>query len=171
LKITNKISKKNKLKITPKKSLPKKNNKIIQSKVDVIYSIDSKSKHLVKFFDGGVRAGFPSPAEDYFEESIDLNQYLIKHPSATFMVKVVGDSMIDAGIFANDILIVDRSLEAKNNSIVIASINSELTVKRLIKKNSEVFLKPENKKYQPIKILDYNDNLIWGVVTSVIHKF
>lgn len=165
MKTATKIFKNKKLKTNPKK------NHNIQSKVDVIYRIDSASNQLVKFFDGAVSAGFPSPAQDYLEEAIDLNQFLIKHPSATFMVKVVGDSMIDAGIFANDILIVDRSIDAKNNSIVIASINFELTVKRLIKKNNEIFLKPENKKYQPIKIFDFNENLIWGVVTSVIHKF
>ena len=117
-----------------------------------------------------VRAGFPSPADDYIVENIDLNKYLIKHPTATFLVKVAGDSMIDVGINPDDILVVDRSLEVKNGDIIIVAINGELTVKKLSKTSKGVFLMPANKKYQPIPIHDFNDNVIWGVVTNVIHK-
>lgn len=117
-----------------------------------------------------VSAGFPSPAEDYVEGSLDLNKHLIKHPAATFFVRVSGDSMINAGIYPNDILIVDRSLEAVNNKIVIAVLNGELTVKRLKLKDGEIFLYPENKNYSPIKIQENFDFEIWGVATNVIHS-
>ena len=131
--------------------------------------IENKGYNL-PFYNCAVSAGFPSPADDYICENIDLNKHLIKHPTATFLVKVVGDSMINAGINPDDILVVDRSLEVKNNSIVIASINGDLTVKRFCKNKQGIFLMPENKKYQPISIHDFNENVIWGVVTNVIHK-
>jgi DNA polymerase V len=99
-----------------------------------------------------------------------LNKYLIKHPTATFLVKVAGDSMIDVGINPDDILVVDRSLEVKNGDIIIVAINGELTVKKLSKTSKGIFLMPANKKYQPIPLHDFNDNVIWGVVTNVIHK-
>jgi len=117
-----------------------------------------------------VSAGFPSPAEDYVEGSLDLNRHLIKHPAATFFVRVSGNSMVNAGIYPGDILIVDRSLEAVNNKIVIAVLNGELTVKRLKLKNSEIYLFPENPDYSPIKIEENSDFEIWGVATNVIHS-
>ncbi|MBM3590871.1 MAG: translesion error-prone DNA polymerase V autoproteolytic subunit [Alphaproteobacteria bacterium] len=132
--------------------------------------IDNKCFNL-PLYQSAVRAGFPSPADDYIAETIDLNKYLIKHPTATFLVRVIGDSMIDAGINDGDVLVVDRSLEVKNGNIVIASINGELTVKKILKNNRGVLLNPANKKYSPIELKDFNDNIIWGVVTSVIHKF
>lgn len=116
-----------------------------------------------------VAAGFPSPAEDYIEGSLDLNRHLIKHPAATFFVKVTGDSMINAGIHQGDILIVDRALEAHHNKVVIAVLNGELTVKRLKKDGVNIFLVPENINYSPIKIDENSDFEIWGVVTNVIH--
>lgn len=117
-----------------------------------------------------VSAGFPSPAEDYVEGSLDLNRHLIKHPAATFFVRVSGDSMINAGIYPNDILIVDRSLEPVNNKIVIAVLNGELTVKRLKLKDKQIYLYPENPNYSPIKIEENFDFEIWGVATNVIHS-
>lgn len=123
------------------------------------------------FFTSQVSAGFPSPADDYLENPLDLNQYLIRHPAATFFVRSSGDSMIKAGIHNNDILIVDRSLEAKNGSIVIAVINGELTVKRLYIKGKNMILKPEN-PHDPDFVLTQDLAFqIWGVVTSVIHEF
>jgi DNA polymerase V len=116
-----------------------------------------------------VSAGFPSPADDYVEGTLDLNEHLIQHPSATFFVRVAGDSMIEAGIFPNDILIVDRSLEAKHGKVIIAILHGELTVKRLYKKGKRVMLLPENKAYSPITITESDELAIWGVVTSVIH--
>ncbi|MFZ9470047.1 MAG: LexA family protein [Rickettsiales bacterium] len=135
----------------------------------VIDYIENKGFAL-PLYNCAVRAGFPSPADDYVVEDIDLNKYLIKHPTATFLVRVAGDSMIDVGINPDDILVVDRSLEVKNGDIIIASINGELTVKKLSKTKQGIFLMPANKKYQPIPIYDFNENVIWGVVTNVIHK-
>jgi DNA polymerase V len=117
-----------------------------------------------------VRAGFPSPADDYIETRLDLNTHLIKHPAATFFVIASGDSMLDAGIQSGDMLIVDRSLEATHGKIVIAAINDELTVKRLSCQDGRVQLLPENAKYQPINITHEQDLVIWGVVTHVIHQ-
>jgi DNA polymerase V len=117
-----------------------------------------------------VSAGFPSPAENYSEGELDLNKYLVKNPPATFFVRVSGDSMINAGIFPNDILIVDRSIEAKNNDIIIATVNGEFTVKRFIRNGNTVKLMPENPQYTPIVIHDEMDFEVWGKVTSVIHR-
>lgn len=117
-----------------------------------------------------VAAGYPVPADDHVADNIDLNQYLVKHPTATFLVKVVGDSMINAGINESDVLVVDRNIEARSGRIVIAAINGELTVKRLSKTDAGVFLLPENDDYEPIKVEENNENILWGVVTNVIHK-
>lgn len=118
-----------------------------------------------------ISAGFPSPSEDLVLDRLDLNEFLIDHPVSTFFLRVGGDSMINAGIFDNDILIVDRSLNAKQNQIIIADINGELTVKRFVKLENKIKLQPENDKYKPIIIDDLNDFKIWGVVISVIHKY
>ena len=118
-----------------------------------------------------VQAGFPSPADDYIESHLDLNQYLIKHPSSTFFVIASGDSMTGAGIQSGDMLIVDKSLEAANGKIVIAAIDGELTVKRLVKEKGRVKLLPENKAYPVMDITEEQDLVIWGVVTHVIHQF
>ncbi|ETR68280.1 MAG: DNA polymerase V [Candidatus Magnetoglobus multicellularis str. Araruama] len=117
-----------------------------------------------------VSAGFPSPAEDYIEGKLDLNEHLIKHPAATFFVRVTGDSMVDAGIHPGDILIVDRAIEALDKKVVIAVVNGELTVKRLRKTRKGCVLTPENKKYPSIQISEDQNFEIWGVVTNVIHK-
>lgn len=119
-----------------------------------------------------VEAGFPSPAENYIEQNLDLQEYLIKNNEATFLVKAVGESMINTGIFPGDILIVDRSLEPVNNSTVVAAINGELTVKTLIMKSrfSDFnYLKSENPDYPNIKLDEESNILIWGVVTHSIH--
>ena len=117
-----------------------------------------------------VAAGFPSPAEDHMESSLDLNQHLIKHPSATFYVYARGDSMVSAGIADGDMLIVDRSLEATNDSIVVAIINGEFTVKSISKVNEHLYLMPHNTSYNPIEITEEMDFEIWGVVTHSIHS-
>lgn len=122
----------------------------------------------IPIFLNTIKAGFPSPADDFAENYLDLNEYLIAHPVSTFFVKVSGDSMIDAGIQSGNILVVDRGLEASNNSIVIAVIDNEFTVKRFRLINGEAFLYPENQNYKPIKLKDQDE--IWGVVTSVINK-
>jgi DNA polymerase V len=124
----------------------------------------------IPLFMSRVQAGFPSPADDYIEQGLDLNDFLIKRPTATFFMKVAGDSMKDAGINNDDILIVDRSLTATHNCIVVAVVNSEYTVKRLQKIKDKIYLMPENKKYPVIEIKDGMDFEIWGVVTYVIHS-
>lgn len=121
-------------------------------------------------FASKVSAGFPSPADDHLEASIDLNQQYIKHPAATFFVKVQGHSMIGAGIHNGDMLVVDRSLEAQSGSIIIAVFNGELTVKRLLLNDDEVWLWPENPEYQPVQIKEGMELHIWGVVAHVIHS-
>lgn len=123
------------------------------------------------FYASRVSAGFPSPADDFLEMALDLNQHLIQHPAATFFVRTSGDSMIQAGIHNNDILVVDRSLEAKSGAIVIAVVNGELTVKRLHMKGETIALLPENPNYPPLVITEEMAFQIWGVVTSVIHEF
>ena len=117
-----------------------------------------------------IAAGFPSPADDYIEKQLDLNEHLVKHPSATFFVKVEGESMINAGIHNGDILIVDRSLEAVDKKIIVAVVNGELTVKRVRKKNDTLFLIPENDDFKPLCVTEEMDFQVWGVVTNVIHK-
>ena len=116
-----------------------------------------------------VEAGFPSPADDYMEEGLDLNEHVIKHPSATYFVKASGDSMIGAGIFNGDLLIVDRSLEASSGKVVIAEVDGQLTVKRLLKLNDSFSLQSENSSYPPIELQEGNEVVVWGVVTHVIH--
>ena len=138
-------------------------------KIKKIYSFNKKNNIKLPLYISSIKAGFPSPADDYIEKNLDLNDFLIKHPSSTFFLKVEGESMIDAGIHSGDILIVDRSLEPKNNKIIIAALNGELTVKRIKKYKSKLFLVPENDKYEPIEITKEMDFSIWGIVTFVIH--
>ena len=118
----------------------------------------------------GVSAGFPSPADDYLEEHLDVGAYLVQNPTATFFVRVAGDSMIGAGIHPNDILVVDRSLPASHNSIIVAVVNGEFTVKRLVKRDGHLALRPENKRYAPIVIGAEDEFIVWGVVAHVLHK-
>lgn len=117
-----------------------------------------------------VKAGFPSPADDYIEKSLDFNEYLIKRPAATFCVRVSGDSMINAGIHDSDLLIVDRSITPKHNSIIIAVIDGEMTLKRLVRSNGRVILQAENPDYPSIIITDEMNFEVWGVVSFVIHR-
>ena len=119
-----------------------------------------------------ISAGFPSPADDYIENNLSLSELLIRNHLSTFLMKTSGDSMTDVGINDGDILVVDRSIEAKNRDIVIAILEGNLTVKRLLfKTNALVVLKSENTAYKDIKIPESADLEIWGVVTSVIHQF
>ena len=120
-------------------------------------------------FLASVPAGFPSPADDYIERKLDLNTYLVRHPAATFFVRVTGDSMVGAGIHSGDMLIVDRSLEPSANSVVIARVEGELTVKRIRKRAKKLFLVPDNCRYESVEVRKEMDFEIWGVVTSVIH--
>ncbi len=128
------------------------------------------TKNVTPFFVDSVSAGFPSPATDYLENKLDLNEYLVKHPAATYIVKANGSSMVDAGILSGDLLIVDRSVTPRNESIVIASIFGDLAVKKIRKKNTSLFLVSANSDYPSIEVKEEMECFIWGVVTYVIHK-
>lgn len=117
-----------------------------------------------------IPAGFPSPGDDYLDKKLDLNEFLITHPAATFFVRVQGESMIQAGINSGDILIVDRALEPTPGKIVIAALDGELTVKRIQKIDGKLYLASENPKFPPLEINPEQSLTIWGVVTYVIHQ-
>lgn len=138
--------------------------------VDAIFKADSTSSAPLPLYVSTVKAGFPSPADDYLDKRLDLNEHLIKHPAATFFVKVKGDSMNGAGILSGDILVVDRSIEPKSRAIVVAVVNGEFTVKRLIKNGITCRLDAENAQYAPIIITPAMDFEIWGVVVHVIRS-
>ena len=124
----------------------------------------------IRLYLNSVCAGFPSPANDYLEGEIDLNRYLIKNPLATFIVKSQGNCMLQAGIHSGDLLIVDRSIKPKNHSIVIVSIDGDLTVKRIKVSGKKFLLSSDNKDYGNVKINNESDIFIWGIVTKVIHN-
>ena len=143
---------------------------MVLNKNEIINFRKSK-KTKIKLYTTSISAGFPSPAEDHMDISLDINEYLVKHPSSTFYIYVKGDSMIDSGIFDGDLLIVDRSLEVKSNSVVVAVIDGDFTVKKIKKDSGNLYLIPQNKKYKPILLENNMDFQIWGVVTHAIHHF
>lgn len=144
--------------------------RVPESMVEQIMDYANNGGYKLPLYGSKVAAGFPSPADDYMEERLDLNEYLVQHPSATFFVRVSGTSMVNAGIQEGDILVVDRSLEHGHGKIVIAAVDGELTVKRLHQQGEVIKLMPENPAFEPIDI-SQNDNVhIWGVVTNVVHK-
>ena len=151
---------------------PTKSIRVPVSRLEDIKALidNEEPEYQLPLYGSVVKAGFPSPADDYIETKLDLNSHLIKHPAATFFVRASGESMINAGIQSGDILIVDRSIEASHNKIVIAAIDGELTVKRLSKRNHQVQLVAENPQFKPIDITEEQDLVIWGVVTHVIHQ-
>src|SRR5210317_453968 len=138
--------------------------------VDVIQPSIQKPTPIT-LFSHKVPAGFPSPADDHAEKRLDLNEYLINQAESTFFVRIKGDSMVDAGILDNDIVIVDRSKSAAINDIVLASIDGEFTVKVLTKNNKGPYLMPANKEFKPIYIEEGSQFEIWGVVTGSVRKF
>ncbi len=146
-----------------------KSIRVPEKDIENIYQLIQHQFYRLPLYSGRVTAGFPSPADDDIEEKLDLNELLIKHPTATFFLRVSGSSMIKAGIHHNDILIVDRSVEPAHGKIVIAALNGELTVKRLHIDKNHVQLVAENDSYAPIEVKEGMDLHIWGVVTSVIH--
>jgi DNA polymerase V len=129
-----------------------------------------ESGSRIPYITEGVSVGFPSPAADFMESNIDLNKELSENPLATFYIKVKGNSMIDAGINDKDVLVVDRSLEPQNNKIAICCIDGEFTVKRIQVEKDCLYLMPENPSYEPIKVTEENQLIIWGMVTYVIKK-
>ncbi|NLC45847.1 MAG: translesion error-prone DNA polymerase V autoproteolytic subunit [Firmicutes bacterium] len=138
--------------------------------VTEIFSFEQRTKLSLPIAMTSVPAGFPSPADDYMDKKLDLNEYLIQHPAATFFVRVKGESMIQAGIHSGDILIVDRAIEPDDGKVVIAAIDGELTVKRILKRDGKLYLAAENPDYNLIEVSPEQSFIIWGVVTYVIHK-
>ncbi|MBN2158701.1 MAG: translesion error-prone DNA polymerase V autoproteolytic subunit [Spirochaetes bacterium] len=122
-------------------------------------------------FAARIPAGFPSPADDYVDQGLDLNDLLIRHPAATFFVRVSGDSMVGAGIHSGDVLVVDRAETARDRSVIIAALKGELTVKRFIRENGRAYLVSENPDYTPVEVTGDTDFEVWGVVVHVIHSF
>ena len=130
-----------------------------------------KETSLLPLFLSPVAAGFPSPADDYRGQDLNLHEFLIHNPAATFFARAIGDSMINAGIQDGDLLVIDRSLPAEHGAVVIAAVAGELTVKRLVRKNSRVLLAPANDQFEDLDISGSEDTVIWGVVVHSIHTF
>ena len=140
------------------------------SKTLTFFTPKSSDSSGAIFIDTGISAGFPSPADDFRETRISLDEELISNKEATFFAKVSGQSMIGAGLDDNDLLVIDRSIEPTNNKIAVCFLDGEFTVKRLRVEKNEVWLQPENPDYPIIKITEENNFVIWGIVTSVIKK-
>jgi DNA polymerase V len=136
--------------------------------ISQIYTCEAKTHIELPLYSCPISAGFPSPGDDHIEKKLDFNELLVKNPNATFSVRVNGESMRDAGINHDDILIVDRSIKPTDGKIVIAVVNNELVVKRLRTINGKSFLMPENPDFQPIEITEFMDLQIWGVVVSSV---
>ena len=133
-----------------------------------IYTADTTSTISLPIVENGISAGFPSPADDFLDISIDLNKEYVKNPSTTFYGRVKGDSMINAGLNEGDLLIIDKSLEPIDDKIAVCFIDGEFTVKRIKIEKDIVWLVAENEKYKPIKVTAENDFIIWGIVTTII---
>lgn len=143
---------------------------MLKSKKIEIFTPDTESNLEMPFIAAGIKAGFPSPAADFDEVRISLDQIVVKNKSATFYAKASGNSMVGAGIADGDVLVIDRSLEPSNNKIAVCFIDGDFTVKRIkIEKNS-ICLIPENEAFEPIKITEENELIIWGIVTYVLKK-
>lgn len=144
--------------------------KLIKSTTNIDFFTADVSSELNLPIAESIRAGFPSPAEEYIELAFDLNKELIKNPSSTFYGRVRGNSMIDAGINDGDILVIDKSIYPNNGKKAVCYIDGEFTLKTLSVTKTEIFLMPANKEFEPIKITSENEFMVWGIVTYVIHK-
>ena len=133
-----------------------------------MFSVSTAMKLSLPLVDEGISAGFPSPAQDFVDQAIDLNKELIKHPSATFFGRVKGESMKDLGISNGDLVIIDKSLEPKSGNIAVCYLDGEVTMKTIRKEKGYCWLVPANDAYKPIKVTHENDFLIWGIVVYVI---
>lgn len=144
---------------------------IYKSKLLDFYSVSVETELELPLYNSGVKAGFPSPAEDFAELSIDLNKQLIKNPASTFLTRVDGDSMKDIGIHNNDLLVVDRSLDPENGKIAVCFVDGDFTLKKIKIDKDCCYLMPANKRFEPIKITEDNEFIVWGIVTHVIKHF
>lgn len=133
-------------------------------------ALEFLNSNSLPYFKSGVRAGFPSPADDYLEDNICLQDLLVEHPAATFLVRIEGDSMKDAGILNGDIAVVDRALTPRHGKIVVAVVDGEFTIKRLIYRDGHCFLQGANPDFPEIEVSDCSQNQVWGVVVHVIHR-
>lgn len=134
-----------------------------------LYPADISTALPLPYADGGIRAGFPSPAQDYLSESIDLNKELIRHPASTFYARVIGDSMAGEGITEGDILVIDKSVEPEHGDLAVCCLDGEFTLKRLrFMSDNRLYLMPSNRKYRPIEITRESDFSVWGVVLYTI---
>lgn len=139
--------------------------------VSILLPTPSRPPAHIPLFGHKVPAGFPSPADDYVEGRLSLDEHLVRHREATFFVRAKGNSMVGAGIFDGDLLVVDKSLAPASGDIVIAVMDGELTVKRLIRLGGRVILRPENPRFKDIELREGQELQVWGVVTSCVKKF
>ena len=135
-----------------------------------ILSCASDTLLPLPFADGGVRAGFPSPAQDYLREALDFNRDLVRHPEATFYARVTGDSMSGDGIQDGDLLVIDRAEPLKEGALAVFAVDGEFTLKRMRRENGKTYLVPANPAYRPIEIRDGQELSLWGVVTYIIKR-
>lgn len=137
-----------------------------------IFSADTSTIVDLSFVDGGIKAGFPSPAQEYLTDSIDLNKELIRRKETTFLARVSGTSLVEAGIDDGDLVVIDKSIEAKNGDFVVAFIDGEFTLKEFKRDeaNNCAWLIPHNKDFSPIKVTEENDFMVWGVITYTIKQ-
>lgn len=136
-----------------------------------IFTADLSSHLPLPYADGGIQAGFPSPADNYITETIDLNKELVRHPAATFYGRVSGDSMIEEGIEPGDILVIDRSIEPDSGDLAVCCIDGEFTLKRIKLEKNRVWLIPSNEMFDPILVTPENEFSVWGVVTHTIKAY
>lgn len=144
--------------------------KINDNKSIIIFRCDNSTELSLPFADGGLKCGFPSPAQDYVRETIDLNHDLVRHPASTFYGRVVGDSMIGEGIEDGDILVIDKSITAENGDLAVCCIDGEFTVKRVKIMPDRILLVAANPRFKPIEVLPDDNFTIWGVVTYTIKQ-
>lgn len=144
---------------------------IYQSKNLTFFSVETGQDLAIPLVEGGISAGFPSPAQDFLDLAIDLNKELIKNPSTTFYARVNGDSMKDVGIEHDDLVIIDKSLPPSNNKIAVCFVDGEFTMKKIKLETDCCWLLPANKNYKPIKVTQDNNFIIWGIVIHVIKSF
>ncbi len=134
------------------------------------FKLEESSDLSLQLFENRIQAGFPSPAQGAFADTVDLNHELINNPAATFCARVIGDSMVDSGINEGDLLIIDRSLDPHDGDIAVCFIDGDFTVKRILVNNDGISLVPANRKYPVIKVPKESNFMIWGVVSHIIKK-
>lgn len=135
-----------------------------------IIKADCSTHMPLPYADHGIQAGFPSPAQDYISESIDLNHEIVRHPAATFFGRVSGDSMINEGIEEGDLLVIDRSLQPEDGDLAVCCVDGEFTLKRIKLESDRVWLIPANEAFDPIVVTEENRFEVWGVVTYTIKR-